>query len=71
MRRSFLLVDESLKKGGLEEVAKMKKDNPPSKSPLMKILHETLKNKDGGGEDNDLMLDSIGCTANVVMVDYE
>jgi serine/threonine protein phosphatase PrpC len=87
LRKGFLKVDESLNSGGLEEVAKMKQDNPPSKSPLMKILTEVSKKKsaagaaaaDGGesaaavetAEDgDDLALDSIGCTANVVMVDY-
>ena len=40
LRKGFLRVDESLNSGGLEEVAKMKQDNPPSKSALMKILTE-------------------------------
>ena len=31
-------MDETLNEGGLEEVAKIKRDNPPKKSPLMKIL---------------------------------
>ena len=31
-------MDETLNDGGLEEVAKIKRDNPPRKSPLMKIL---------------------------------
>ena len=79
-------VDDSLNSGGLEEVAKTKRDNPPSKSPLMKILTDVTKKKaqaeggaasdttsadSSGGDDNDdLQLDSIGCTANVVMIDY-
>ena len=52
----------------------LKKQNPPAKSPLMKILQDTMKKPgegDGeteGGEDN-LNLDSIGCTANVVVID--
>ena len=83
LRKGFLKVDESLNSGGLEEVAKTKRDNPPSKSPLMKILTDVTKKKsaaetsassDGDeekDEDNDdLQLDSIGCTANVVMIDY-
>lgn len=73
MRRSFLQVDESLKDGGLTEVADMKKANPPAKSPLMKILSESLANKDNqeeGKDGDDLALDSIGCTSNVVMLDY-
>ena len=38
-------VDESLNSGGLEEVAKTKRDNPPAKSPLMKILTDVTKKK--------------------------
>ena len=66
LRKSFLKVDESLNSGGLEEVAKTKRDNPPSKSPLMKILTDVTKKKSaaetaaaaGGGneetnDDND------------------
>ena len=84
-------MDESLNTGGLEEVAKTKRDNPPQKSALMKILTDVTKKKSaaeaaaaagGEGDDDtakptpasedneDLQLDSIGCTANVVMVDY-
>lgn len=85
LRKGFLKVDDALNNGGLEEVAKMKRDNPPSKSPLMRILTEVSKKKsaaaagDGEGaaagdsaaaDNEDLALDSIGCTANVVMVDY-
>lgn len=39
----------------------------------MKILQQSLKKNEegeGNGEDDDLALDSIGCTANVIMVDY-
>lgn len=80
MRKGFLRVDESLNDGGLEEVAQTKRDNPPAKSPLLKILNDVSNKKKsadmieaGGepGEDDELALDSIGCTANVVMVDYK
>ena len=45
---------------------------------MMKILGDVMKKKaatEKGGEDeeedkDDLALDSIGCTANVVMIDY-
>lgn len=40
LRLSFLGVDEKLNAGGLEEVAEMKRKNPPNKSPLLKILTE-------------------------------
>lgn len=67
----------------MAELKEMKLKNPPKKSPLMKILQDTMKKPatDGegeekaegeeGGEQGDLMLDSIGCTANVVVVDHE
>ena len=51
----------------------MKRKNPPNKSPLMKILGDGM-NKDGNSEltNEQLMLDSIGCTANVVLIeDYK
>ena len=54
----------------------MKKENPPAKSPLMKILQDTMKKPgedkgegEGEGEEDNLNLDSIGCTANVVVID--
>ena len=45
MRKGFLRVDESLITGGLEEVGKMRKDNPPAKSPLLKILSDVSNKK--------------------------
>ena len=62
-------MDETLNEGGLEEVAKIKRDNPPKKSPLMKILgdvtgakkaasaaskEESTASTDDGGDDEDL-----------------
>ena len=71
LRKSFLGVDTKLTQGGgLEEVAKDKRENPPNKSQLLKVL--TDAGGKGGGEeasDESLQLDSIGCTANVVMID--
>lgn len=76
LRLSFLEVDKRLNNGGLEEVADMKRKNPPTKSPLMKILADSMKkpNAEDEGEpkeDEGLMLDGIGCTANVIMIDWE
>ena len=45
MRKGFLAVDASLVGGGLEEVGKMRKDNPPAKSPLLKILSDVSNKK--------------------------
>jgi len=73
LRCSFMNVDESLKKGGLDELFQMKKANPPAKSPLMKIMQESLKKDEPQDEDKEreeMALDSIGCTANVIMLEY-
>ena len=49
----------------------MKRNNPPNKSALMKVLSETVKkDADGNPSDESLTLDSIGCTANVVLLDW-
>ena len=59
----------------MQYLEKMKKDNPPAKSPLMKILQDTMKKPTGEEEEDgeegaeQLNLDSIGCTANVVVID--
>lgn len=45
LRKSFLQVDVALNNGGLEEVAQTKRDNPPTKSPLMKILTDVTSKK--------------------------
>lgn len=70
LRLSFLGVDEKLNDGGLDEVAEMKRKNPPNKSPLLKILTEASSTGPSGApSDESLALDSIGCTANVVIID--
>lgn len=76
LRKGFLDVDVRLNNGGLDEVAEMKRKCPPIKSPLMKILTETMDRQPGsahGGQpgDENLMLDSIGCTSNVIMFDHD
>lgn len=71
LRLSFLKVDEKLNAGGLQEVAEMKRANPPNKSPLLKILTEAGNNSGGPLSEEALALDSIGCTANVVVVDNQ
>jgi len=59
-------------KDGKESLAKMKRSNPPNKAPLFKLLGEITNSNNGNGEDASeeakLMLDSIGCTANVILV---
>lgn len=73
LRKGFMDVDVRLRNGGLDEVAEMKRKNPPMKSPIMKILSESMPKPGEGNSESDegLMLDGIGCTANVILVDHE
>jgi serine/threonine protein phosphatase PrpC len=71
-------VDEKLEsEEGMACLAEMKKSNPPTKSPLMKILQDTMKKpneedpEEEGRDPDNLALDSIGCTANVLLVDHD
>ena len=74
LKQSFLKIDEELEKEtGKEELAAMKRKNPPNKAPLFKLLGDIngAGNGSSGGEQSNesLMLDSIGCTANVILID--
>jgi serine/threonine protein phosphatase PrpC len=62
-----LEVDRELEKEeGKNELATMKREKPPNKAPLFKLLGDiSSKNSDDSNE--GLMLDSIGCTANVIL----
>ena len=69
LRQSFLEIDRTLEKeAGREEIAVMKRANPPNKAPLFKLLGD-ISNKGGDDGGDNLMLDSIGCTANVILID--
>ena len=71
LRQGFLALDDRLEnKGGLEEVADMKRREPPNKSVLLKLLTQPNGESESALPDDKLQLDSIGCTANVVLVDY-
>lgn len=72
LKQSFLKVDEELEKeSGKEELAAMKRKNPPNKAALFKLLGDINGGGNGSGEQtqDQLMLDSIGCTANVILID--
>lgn len=66
-------IDVKLRAGGLEEVAEMRRVTPPAKSPIMKILSESMVKPGQAGLDSEegQQLDGIGCTANVILIDYE
>lgn len=74
LRQSFLKVDEELRlEEGQNELADLRRAKPPKKPAILNILGE----QDKGGKDpteqtnEEMMLDSIGCTANVILVDKE
>lgn len=72
LKQSFLKVDEELEKeSGKEELAAMKRKNPPNKAALFKLLGDINGGGNGSGEQtqDQMMLDSIGCTANVILID--
>ena len=46
----------------------MKRQNPPNKAPLFKLLGD-ISNKGNDDSNDSLMLDSIGCTANLILFD--
>ncbi len=68
-------IDEVLETDlGKNELAEMKRKNPPNKSPLFKLLGAQVGNNEGpGGEQSmeSMQLDSIGCTANALIIDYK
>ena len=48
----------------------MKKKSPPNKSPLFKILGEAIGNGTQGEQNSEnVQIDGIGCTANVILID--
>jgi serine/threonine protein phosphatase PrpC len=57
------------KEPGREEIATMKRQNPPNKAPLFKLLGDISNTGSAEGGNDNLMLDSIGCTANVILVE--
>jgi len=65
------MVDEELEKeAGKMELAEMKRKNPPIKSPLLKLIGDQMGNGANGEQAMEsMMLDSIGCTANVILVE--
>lgn len=47
----------------------MKRSNPPNKAPLFKLLGDISNNATGDPSGDNLQLDSIGCTANVILIE--
>jgi len=47
----------------------LRKEKPPKKPALLNILSDEKDKKDEEQSNEDMMLDSIGCTANVIYID--
>lgn len=66
-------MDKELEKDyAREEITQIKKSNPPNKAPLFKILGEAIGGSNGANGESEgglAVVDAIGCTANVIMID--
>ena len=69
LRRSFLDVDTELRtEAGQSKLSDLRREKPPKKSPIIQML---AGDKNGDEKGEDMMLDSIGATSNVVYIDHE
>lgn len=73
LRQSFLKVDDELRKPeGQNAIGDLRRDKPPKKPAILNILGEDKDKKGDKPQTNEEMaLDSIGCTANVVFIDKD
>jgi serine/threonine protein phosphatase PrpC len=72
LKKSFLKVDDELRtEAGQNKLGDLRRAKPPKKPAILNILGEQDKDKKDLSEqtNEEMMLDSIGCTANVVVVD--
>jgi len=49
----------------------LRKEQPPNKPPLLQILESTKPKSDENNNEEDMTMDTVGCTSNVVYIDYE
>ena len=72
LRLSFLNVDDELKTAqGQNELGDLRREKPPKKPALLNILSDERDKKDEEQTNEEMMLDSIGCTSNVVYINKE
>lgn len=73
MRQSFLEVDVELRKPeGQNMIGDLRRAKPPKKPPILSILGEDKDKKNPQEQSNEeMMLDCIGCTSNVIYIDKE
>jgi len=71
LRRSFLKVDDEIRTpNGQNAIGDLRREKPPKKPPIMNLLGEAGDKKDPTQQTNEeMLLDSIGCTANVLYLD--
>ena len=70
LRTSFMNVDvEITKPEGQDAIGNLRREKPPAKPPLLQILDQNKPEKTEPQTNEELNLDSIGCTANVIYMD--
>lgn len=69
LRQSFLAVDDKLRsKEGKEVLADYRRAQPPKKPHILKILGDAEKKEPKEQAPDEMMLDAVGCTANVIYI---
>lgn len=72
LRVSFLNVDVELKTPqGQNELGDLRREKPPKKPALLNILSDDREKKEDEQTNEEMMLDSIGCTSNVVYINRD
>lgn len=72
LRVSFLNVDVELKTPqGQNELGNLRRDKPPKKPALLNILSDEREKKEDEQTNEEMMLDSIGCTSNVIYINRD
>lgn len=72
LRVSFLNVDVELKTpAGQNELGDLRREKPPKKPALLNILSDDREKKEDEQTNEEMMLDSIGCTSNVIYINRD
>lgn len=73
LRQSFLKVDDDLKKDDSQnELGNLRRELPPKRPAIMNILQDSADKKKPEEQSNEeMMLDAIGCTSNVIFIDQD
>lgn len=56
---------------GQNELGDLRREKPPKKPALLNILSDDREKKDEEQTNEEMMLDSIGCTSNVVYINKD